>query len=90
MTDHYSDGVKKSIKKAPLVLVGLAVLYIGTGFLFKAKPSGFIPLEDGGRLFITYELPEAASTGRSLATLDTLMQILDNTPGIMHYAGLGG
>ncbi len=90
VTNHYSDGVKKSIKKAPLVLVGLAVLYVGTGILFKTKPSGFIPLEDGGRLFITYELPEAASTGRSLATLDTLMQILDNTPGVMHYAGLGG
>jgi hydrophobic/amphiphilic exporter-1 (mainly G- bacteria), HAE1 family len=90
VTDRYSEGVKKSIRKAPLVLVGLVVLYIGTGLLFKTKPSGFIPLEDGGRLFLTYELPEAASTGRSIATLDTLMQILDNTPGIMHYAGLGG
>ena len=55
------------------MLVGLVVLYVGTGILFKTKPSGFIPLEDGGRLFITYELPEAASTGRSLATLDTCL-----------------
>ncbi len=90
VTDRYSEGVKKSIRKAPLVIMGLICLYLATGFLFKTKPSGFIPLEDGGRLFLTYELPEAASTSRSIATLDTLMKILDNTPGILHYAGLGG
>lgn len=90
VTDSYSEGVKKSIRKAPLVIVGLICLYLATVLLFKTKPSGFIPLEDGGRLFLTYELPEAASTSRSIATLDTLMKILDDTPGINHYAGLGG
>lgn len=30
--------------------------------LFKAKPSGFIPGEDLGRLYVTYEMAEASST----------------------------
>ncbi|WP_247234503.1 efflux RND transporter permease subunit [Telluribacter sp. SYSU D00476] len=90
VTSRYSAGVQKSIRRAPLVLVGLVVMYVGTGLLFKTKPTGFIPMEDGGRLFITYELPQAASTGRSLETLTSIMKILDETPGINHYAGLGG
>jgi HAE1 family hydrophobic/amphiphilic exporter-1 len=48
------------------------------------------PQEDEGRLFITYELPEASSTNRSLVTLDSMMKIVQSTPGIAHYAALGG
>ncbi|HEV7349901.1 multidrug efflux RND transporter permease subunit [Telluribacter sp.] len=90
VTSRYSTGVQKAIKATPLVLVMLICVYVGTGFLFATKPTGFIPAEDSGRLFITYELPQAASTGRSLETLDTLMKILQETPGINHFAGLGG
>ncbi|GAB3165337.1 efflux RND transporter permease subunit [Telluribacter humicola] len=90
VTSKYSLGVQKAIRRAPLVIVGMVVMYVGTGLLFKTKPTGFIPMEDGGRLFITYELPQAASTGRSLETLTSIMKILDETPGINHYAGLGG
>lgn len=90
VTSQYSIGVQKAIRKAPLVIVGLICIYIGTGFLFNTKSTGFIPLEDSGRLFVTYELPEAASTTRSIQTLDTLMKILQDTPGINHFAGLGG
>ena len=90
VTSQYSIGVRKAIRKAPLVIVGLICLYVGTGVLFKTKSTGFIPMEDSGRLFVTYELPEAASTTRSIQTLDTLMKILQDTPGINHFAGLGG
>ena len=58
--------------------------------LFRAKPNGFIPQEDEGRLFITYELPEASSTSRSLETLNKIMKIISETEGVQHYAALGG
>ena len=58
--------------------------------LFKTKPTGFIPTEDEGRLYVTFELPEAASTTRSLDALKNMMSILKQTPGIAHYAALGG
>ena len=89
-TDRYNSGVKKVIKGAPYALVVLICIYVGTGLLFKTKPTGFIPTEDEGRLYVTYELPEASSTTRSLEVLDSIMKILSHTPGIAHYAGLGG
>jgi len=89
-TGSYTMNVKRSIKGAPYVLILLACIFAGTVMLFKNKPTGFIPTEDEGRLFITFELPEASSTTRSLEVLDSMMVTLKQTPGIAHYAALGG
>src|SRR6476620_1281883 len=61
-TGSYTMNVKRCIKGAPYVLILLACIFAGTALLFKNKPTGFIPTEDEGRLFITFELPEASST----------------------------
>ncbi len=89
-TNSYSSGVKRCIEKAPIVIILLICLYIGTAVLFKNKPTGFIPTEDEGRVYVTFELPEASSTTRSLEVLNTMMDILKTTPGIAHFAALGG
>jgi HAE1 family hydrophobic/amphiphilic exporter-1 len=89
-TEAFSVTVLKGIKAAKYVLVGLLILYIGTVILFKNKPSGFIPIEDEGRLYVTFELPEASSTTRSLDVLNNMMEILGKTPGIAHFSALGG
>ena len=90
MTNAYSNGVQRLIKATPLVIVGLVVIYVGTGLLFRAKPTGFIPTEDEGRLIVTYEIPEAASTTRSLVVLNKIMAILKKQPYVAHFAALGG
>jgi HAE1 family hydrophobic/amphiphilic exporter-1 len=87
---RYTKGVNRSIKGARYVMVLLLCIFIGTFLLFKSKPTGFIPTEDEGRLYVTFELPEASSTARSLEVLDTMMNIIKRTPGIKHYAALGG
>ncbi len=89
-TDSYSNGVKKSIKLTPYFLIILIFVYAGTVLLFMHKPTGFIPSEDEGRLYITFELPEAASTTRSIETLTKIMSILQQTPGVAHFAGISG
>ncbi len=90
VTNRYTNGVYRSISIAPLVLVLLVCIMVGTGLLFRSKPTGFIPTEDEGRMFVTYELPEASSTTRSLEVLNSIMAVLKETPGIDHYAALGG
>src|SRR6478609_2976747 len=89
VTNGYAGGVRRSIKATPLVLVLLICLIAGTALLFKNKPSGFIPTEDEGRIFVTYELPEASSTARSLEVLSAIMDTMKMQPGIAHYAALG-
>jgi hydrophobic/amphiphilic exporter-1 (mainly G- bacteria), HAE1 family len=86
----YTNGVKKSIARATLMIVALACLYAVTIGLFKFKPTGFLPTEDEGRVYVTFELPEASSTSRTLEVLNSLMNTLSTTPGIAHYAALGG
>ena len=89
-TDTYSSGVRKCIKVTPYFIIILIFIYAGTVLLFKTKPTGFIPTEDEGRLYVTFELPEASSTARSLEALNSMMSILKQTPGIAHYSALGG
>ncbi len=89
-TYGYTRNVARWIKKSPYVIILLICICTGAVLLFRAKPSGFIPQEDEGRLFVTYELPEAASTARSLETLNKMMKIISETEGIHHYAALGG
>ncbi len=89
-TESYASGVKKSIKVAPYFLIILILVYAGTVELFMHKPTAFIPSEDEGRLYITYELPEAASTTRSVDVLTKMMSILKHTPGIAHFAAVSG
>ena len=87
---NYTLGVKGWIKRAPLVLVLLVCIVLGDVFLFRSKPTGFIPTEDEGRIYVSYEIPEAASTSRSLTVLDSLMNIAQQVPGVLHTAALGG
>ena len=89
-TNRYTDSVKLWIKRSPYVVILLICLGAGTFLLFRSKPTGFIPQEDEGRLFVTYELPEASSTTRSLETLNKMMKIISETEGIRYYAALGG
>ena len=90
VTHSYTNGVASWIKRTPYVIVMLVCIVVGIFFLFKNKPTGFLPQEDEGRLYVTYELPEAASTSRSLETLNKMMKIIGETKGIRHFAALGG
>ncbi len=90
LTSAYTHSVGKWIRKTPLVLIMLACLFVGLFFLFKNKPSGFIPSEDEGRLYVTYELPEAASTARSKAMILDIMKRVQGIPGVKIVGGLAG
>ncbi len=90
VTNSYSRGVAYWIRKWPYIVVLLVVIFVGLFFLFKAKPTGFIPQEDEGRLYLTYEMPEGASTTRSMDMLKKLQQRLKDIPEINVAGGLAG
>lgn len=90
MTHSYTRGVAKSIRATPLILVLLGCLFVGLFFLFKSKPSGFIPTEDEGRLYVTYEMPEGTSTTRSVAMLKDIMTRVQSIPAVSVVGGLAG
>jgi len=92
VTRRYSSGVRVAIKRAPLVMVLLVCIYVGTIGLFTAKPTGFIPTEDAGVMMIGVTLPEGASSERTGNLLDALSDSLrrDNPEikNVMRIAGI--
>ncbi|MBA9076292.1 efflux RND transporter permease subunit [Rufibacter quisquiliarum] len=89
-TESYSVGVRKSIKAAPLALILLVCLYVGTVGLFAKKPTGFIPTEDEGRLFISVELPEGSSANRTQAILEQMAGIIGEVKAIKNATSISG
>jgi hydrophobe/amphiphile efflux-1 (HAE1) family protein len=90
VTGRYRNTVDKGIKNSKFIIILLVCIVVGTILLFKNKPTGFIPTEDDGRIYVTYDLPEASSTQRSVTRLHEMMRTLDSIPEIAHYAALGG
>jgi HAE1 family hydrophobic/amphiphilic exporter-1 len=89
-TNKYTGQVRKGINYSRYIAVLLIVIIFVTLFLVKMKPTAFIPLEDEGRVYITFELPEASSTQRTVEVLDKIMTILKGTKGVDHFAALAG
>jgi hydrophobic/amphiphilic exporter-1 (mainly G- bacteria), HAE1 family len=90
VTARYTEGVRKSIIGARYIIILLLCICIGTYFMFQHKPSGFIPSEDDGNLYVTYQLPPAASTAASVEVMSKIMKVIGTTPGVAHYAALSG
>jgi HAE1 family hydrophobic/amphiphilic exporter-1 len=89
-TDKYTKGVKTSIAYARYVIILLLCICVGTYFLFQNKPSGFIPSEDDGNLYVTFQLPPASATIQSINVMSKIMEVVASTPGVAHYAALSG
>jgi HAE1 family hydrophobic/amphiphilic exporter-1 len=90
VTHHYTNGVRGWIKGAPFVVILLICIGVGDFFLFEKKPTGFIPQEDEGRVYVSFEIPEAGSTTRAITVLDSIQHMAQTTPGVLHTAALGG
>jgi HAE1 family hydrophobic/amphiphilic exporter-1 len=90
VTERYTEGVKKSIAGAKYIVILLVCVCIGAYFMFQAKSSGFIPSEDDGNLYVTFQLPAASSTAQSVELMQRLMKVAGSTPGVAHYAALSG
>ncbi len=90
VTRSYSNGVRNGIRKSRYVIILLLCIGLAAFYLFQHKPFGFIPSEDDGLIYVTYELPEASSTTQSVDVMTKLMKVVSSTPGIQHYAALAG
>ena len=90
VTEKYSDGVQRSIKASRYVVILLICICVGALFMFENKSTGFIPSEDDGNLYVTFQLPPASSTAQSVAVMTQLMTVIGSTPGVGHYAALSG
>lgn len=84
-TDWYVRICGGLIRKAAWAMLFLVVLGGAAGWFNSKLPSGFLPTEDQGYLFLNVQLPMAASLQRTDAVCKKIEAILSETPGV-HYA----
>lgn len=90
VTGSYTRGVNTWIRKAPYVLVMMSVLFVGLYFMFKNKPTGFIPTEDEKRMYVAYEMPEGTSTKRNIEMQLEIQKRIQAIPAVKVAGGLAG
>src|ERR1035437_7221748 len=89
-TEGYTKNVRTAIKNSRYIVILLILIIFGAYVMLIKKPTAFIPLEDEGRVYITFELPEASSTSRTVEVLKKIMDVLGETKGIDHYSAISG
>jgi HAE1 family hydrophobic/amphiphilic exporter-1 len=90
VTNSYGRGVSSWIKGTPYVLIMMLCLFIGLTFLFKAKPTGFLPNEDQGYMFVAYEMPEGTSITRNIETLHRMIDTIESIKSIRNTGAIAG
>lgn len=90
VTNRYARGVSKWIKGTPYVMVMMVCLFVGLFFLFQAKPTGFLPVEDEKRVQVTYEMAEGTSTTRNIEMMLEITKRISSMNSVRAAGGLAG
>jgi hydrophobic/amphiphilic exporter-1 (mainly G- bacteria), HAE1 family len=72
------------IRKSAFALVALVVLGVAGLFFASRVPSSFLPDEDQGYVFISMQLPNAASMDRTATAARQIEKILASAPGVQY------
>ncbi|HCH76508.1 MAG: multidrug efflux RND transporter permease subunit [Pseudomonas sp.] len=89
-SDGYERGVGRALGRRGAVFVVYALLLLGTAFMFKTVPGGFIPTQDKMYLIAGVKLPEGASLSRTDALLSQVVEIARETDGVAHAVAFPG
>jgi len=90
VTAGYTSVVSKSIRLAVVTLAIYAGLLGLTGWGYSVLPTGFIPVEDQGYMFVNMQLPDGATLDRTQEALNDLDKILKETPGVADWISITG
>ena len=89
-TSVYAFLVRWFVRLVLVVLVVYASLVGTTGFTFSRLPTGFVPSEDQGYLFVNVQLPDSASSERTQAVMRQLEEAYDGIPGVANNLSIAG
>src|SRR5213596_1113011 len=89
-THGYVNWSRFAIRKVFLSFALLAVLAVGAGFFGARLPSGFLPEEDQGYVYLALQLPDAASLERTDAASRKIEEMLSKIPGVQYTTSVVG
>jgi len=81
---------KLRLNSCTLVLMVYGGLVYLTYDRFDSTAKGFIPSQDMGYLFVSVQLPDAASTERTATVMRRLATLASDVPGVLHVSDITG
>jgi HAE1 family hydrophobic/amphiphilic exporter-1 len=90
LTDGYVGVCGALIRKSTFSLCLLGLVALTAGWFGKTLPTGFLPEEDQGFLYINAQLPFAASMDRTVAVCHQVEDIALSTPGVESCTTVAG
>jgi multidrug efflux pump len=88
--DGYGAVVARLVRFSIIGLVMVAVAGAGTFGLAKITPTGFLPEDDQGAIFVIVQLPGGASVGRTSDVMRQAEEILKKDPAVEEYTSVIG
>jgi hydrophobe/amphiphile efflux-1 (HAE1) family protein len=89
-TGSYTGIIRWSVRLILIVMLMFGGLVTLTGWSFGRLPTGFVPTEDQGYLFVDVQLPDAASKQRTVQVMQQLDKICASTAGVADYVSVTG
>src|SRR5947207_2683553 len=89
-THVYVNWSRLAIRKAVVSFALLAVFAVGAGLFGSRLPSGFLPEEDQGYVFLALQLPDASSLERTDQAARKIEDILSKIPGVQYTTSVVG
>jgi HAE1 family hydrophobic/amphiphilic exporter-1 len=90
LTEGYVGVCRALIRKSAFSLVFLGIVAVGAALFGKKLPSGFLPEEDQGFLYIGVQLPFAASLERTVEICRQVENSVLATPGVKNCTTVTG
>jgi HAE1 family hydrophobic/amphiphilic exporter-1 len=89
-THGYVNWSRIAIRKAVLSFALLAVVAVGAGLFGSRLPSGFLPEEDQGYVYLALQLPDASSLERTDQAARKIEDALSKIPGVKYTTSVVG
>ena len=88
--DRYGGVVHHIVQFSIIGLVMVAAAAAGTYALAKITPTGFVPEDDQGAIFVIVQLPGGASVGRTSDVMRQAEEIIKKDPAVDEYTSVIG
>ncbi|MCF7498473.1 multidrug efflux RND transporter permease subunit [Pseudoalteromonas sp. L1] len=89
-TSGYSKVINFILKRSARMALFAVVIFAAAGWLVKTVPTGFVPAEDQGFLFVDVQLPDAAASNRTQEVMHKLGDIVKNEPAATDFIAVSG
>lgn len=90
LTGKYQGAIAWILKRSARIAAFVAIILVSTAWLGSNVPTGFVPGEDQGFVFIDIQLPDAASSARTQNVIEKISDTVLKDPAVTDVITVSG